>query len=116
INLDVDLATGIFIAGKTRLADAALVGRVAGREITVDRFAFALAGGGVTASGSAEPAEGGARLSLDAALRGLDAAEMAAMIGAAAAPPAGDPRRRGAAPASPATRRYGGWTQPRWRR
>lgn len=83
INLDFDLGTGAFVFGTTTLADATLVGRVAGREITIDRIAFALAGGGVTASGSSEPAEGGTRLALDAALQGLDAAEVAAMIGAA---------------------------------
>lgn len=83
INLDVDLRTATFIYGDTRLADAALVGRVAGRQVTVDRLAFALAGGGVTVSGSSEPAEGGSRLALDAALDGIDAAEVAGMIGAA---------------------------------
>lgn len=83
INLDLDLATGAFIFGTMTLADAALVGRVAGREITVDRLAFALAGGGVTASGSSVPGEDGGHLTLDAALQELDAAKVAAMIGAA---------------------------------
>jgi uncharacterized protein involved in outer membrane biogenesis len=83
INLDLDLAAGALIAGKTRLADAALVGRVAGREITVERLAFALAGGGVTMSGTSQAAENSGRLSLDATLEGIDAAELAGMIGAA---------------------------------
>jgi uncharacterized protein involved in outer membrane biogenesis len=83
INLDVDISTGSFIAGSTRLADAVLVGRVAGREITVERLAFALAGGGVTLSGKSEAAENSGRITLDAALDGIDAAEVAAMIGAA---------------------------------
>ncbi len=83
INLDADLAAGTFIAGNTRLSDAALVGRVAGREVTVERLAFALAGGAVTASGSSAAAEGGGRVALDAALEGIDAAQVAAMIGAA---------------------------------
>ncbi len=83
INLDLDLATGAFIAGNIRLADVALVGRVAGREITVERLAFALAGGGVTVRGKSEAAENSGRLSLDAALEGIDAAELAGMIGAA---------------------------------
>jgi uncharacterized protein involved in outer membrane biogenesis len=83
INLDLDLRMAAFIYGKTRLADAALVGRVTGRQVTVERLAFALAGGGLTASGSSEPVAGGGRLSVAAALDGIDAAIVAQMLGAA---------------------------------
>ena len=83
INIDADLRAGTFIFGKTRLADAALAGRVAGRQIAVDSLAFALAGGEVNASGTSTPAETGSRVRLDAALGSIDAAEVAQMIGAA---------------------------------
>jgi uncharacterized protein involved in outer membrane biogenesis len=83
INLDADLRAGTFIFGKMRLADAALAGRVAGRQITVDTLAFALAGGEVSASGSSEPAASGSRVRVDAALVSIDAAEVAQLIGAA---------------------------------
>jgi hypothetical protein len=83
INLDADLRAGTFIFGTTRLADAALIGRVAGRQITVDSLAFALAGGEVSASGTSEPAASGSRVRVDAALTSIDAAEVAQMIGAA---------------------------------
>jgi hypothetical protein len=83
INIDADLRAGTFVFGKTRLADAALDGRIAGRQITVDTLAFALAGGEVRASGSSEPAEAGSRVRIDAALASIDAAEVAQMLGAA---------------------------------
>ncbi len=82
VNIAADLRAKLLVHGKTRLADAAIAGRVAGRQITVDRLGFALAGGRVTASGGSRPAPAGAQVDAELALEAIDAAALAQLFGA----------------------------------